>query len=62
MLLTDEAREVKLENGLLFAKILRYYDVSCPVHPLPASLCTVGTEWHAGGLMMIAMYAGGGRQ
>ena len=28
VLLTDEAREVKLENGLLFAKILRYYDVS----------------------------------
>lgn len=30
VLLTDEAREVKLENGLLFAKILRYYDVSSP--------------------------------
>lgn len=38
VLLTDEAREVKLENGLLFAKILRYYDVSGP-HPLSGSDC-----------------------
>ena len=35
VLLTDEAREVKLENGLLFAKILRYYDVSGPRRALP---------------------------
>jgi hypothetical protein len=26
---------VKLENGLLFAKILRYYDVSGPRRALP---------------------------
>ena len=35
VLLTDEAREVKLENGLLFAKILRYYDVSAPPEAVP---------------------------
>ena len=29
VLLTDEAREVKLENGLLFAQILKHYDVRC---------------------------------
>jgi hypothetical protein len=58
VLLTDEAREVKLENGLLFAKILRYYDVSCLVHPI-ASLSLQasagGTEWRDGD-------AGGGRE
>ena len=27
VVLTDLAREVKLENGLLFAKLLRNYDV-----------------------------------
>ena len=35
VLLTDEAREVKLENGLLFAQILKHYDVRCrPSRPV----------------------------
>ena len=37
VLLTDEAREVKLENGLLFAQILKHYDVRCRPSQ-PASL------------------------
>ena len=37
VLLTDEAREVKLENGLLFAQILKHYDVR-PRPSQPASL------------------------
>ena len=36
VLLTDEAREVKLENGLLFAQILKHYDVR-PRPSQPAS-------------------------